>query len=81
MCPFVAKKRINDVEQRVEFMCASLRAQGHTQINKMLMAVRELTVEEFCETYEADAQVFLNQQKQQRLKSSNDNNRKRRYME
>lgn len=48
-------------------MCASLRAQGNTEINKMLMAIRELTVEEFCEKYGADAQYFMSQQTIRRL--------------
>jgi hypothetical protein len=62
---------VEEVSQRTEFMCASLRLQGKTEINKMLMAIRELTVEEFCEKYGADAQYFLNQQTIKRQGSPN----------
>lgn len=58
-------------------MCASLRAQGNTEINKMLMSVRKLTVEEFCETYDANTQMFLEQQTQQRRSNSDRNELKR----
>ncbi|KAI7897487.1 uncharacterized protein BX663DRAFT_528132 [Cokeromyces recurvatus] len=60
-------RRIEDLQHRIEFICASLRAQGNTQINKMLMSVRQLTVKEFCEYYEADTQKFLEQQAKQRI--------------
>lgn len=58
-------------------MCASLRAQGNTEINKMLMSVRELTVEQFCETYDASTRIFLEQQTQQRRTHSSSNELKR----
>lgn len=61
------KRRVEDVRQRIEFMCASLRAQGNTQINKLLKAIRELTVEDFCEKYGADTQYFMSQQTMQRI--------------
>lgn len=67
----IAQRRIEDIQQRIEFMCASLRAQGNTEINKMLMSVRKLTVEEFCETYDANTQKFLEQQTQQRRGNNN----------
>ncbi|KAL7329424.1 hypothetical protein PS15p_207526 [Mucor circinelloides] len=71
------QRRIEDIQQRIEFMCASLRAQGNTEINKMLMSVRKLTVEEFCETYDASTQMFLEQQTQQRRSNSDHNELKR----
>ncbi|CAO3657577.1 unnamed protein product [Mucor hiemalis] len=52
-------------------MCASLRAQGNTQINKLLKAIRELTVEDFCERYGADTQYFMSQQTMQRISQTN----------
>ncbi|KAL9555759.1 hypothetical protein MBANPS3_002198 [Mucor bainieri] len=64
------QRRIEDIQQRIEFMCASLRAQGNTEINKMLMSVRELTVEQFCETYDASTHIFLEQQKLKRTHSA-----------
>jgi hypothetical protein len=42
-------------------MCASLRAQGQTYINSIPQAVRELTLEQFCETYGGDVQYALEQ--------------------
>ncbi|OAD08232.1 hypothetical protein MUCCIDRAFT_154864, partial [Mucor lusitanicus CBS 277.49] len=71
------QRRIEDIQQRIEFMCASLRAQGNTEINKMLMSVRELTVEQFCETYDASTRIFLEQQTQQRRTHSSSNELKR----
>lgn len=67
----IAQRRIEDIQQRIEFMCASLRAQGNTEINKMLMSVRKLTIEEFCEIYDANTQKFLEQQTQQRRGNNN----------
>lgn len=58
-------------------MCASLRAQGTTETNKMLMSVRELTVEQFCETYNASTHIFLEQQTQQRCTNNSGNELKR----
>ncbi|RCH98603.1 hypothetical protein CU098_009100 [Rhizopus stolonifer] len=60
-------RRIEDIQQQVEFMCASIRAQGNTDINKMLKSVRELTLEEFCETFGASTQLFLEQQTKKRI--------------
>ncbi|GAN01494.1 hypothetical protein MAM1_0008d00927 [Mucor ambiguus] len=71
------QRRIEDIQQRIEFMCVSLRAQGNTEINKMLMSVRELTVEQFCETYDASIHVFLEQQAQQRRTNSSNKELKR----
>ncbi|KAI8642079.1 hypothetical protein BD408DRAFT_417043 [Parasitella parasitica] len=59
------QQRILDIQQRIEFVCASLRAQGNTEMNKMLMSVRKLTMEQFCEAYEANPQKFLEHQTQQ----------------
>lgn len=67
----LAKRRVEDIRQRIEFMCASLRAQGNTQINKLLKAIRELTVEDFCEKYGADTQYFMSQQTMQRISQTN----------
>ncbi|KAI9486240.1 MAG: hypothetical protein EXX96DRAFT_548248 [Benjaminiella poitrasii] len=77
------KRRVEDIQQRVEFICASLRAQGNTQINRMLMSVRQLTIKEFCEYYEADTKKFLEQQAKQRFMGGgsfefNSSNRKQR---
>jgi hypothetical protein len=78
----LAKRRVDDIRQRMEFMDASLRAQGHTQVNKMVMAIRELTVEEYCDTYGADTKNFLEQQakklSKKRIVESNDMNTKKR---
>jgi hypothetical protein len=76
----LAQRRKEDVQQRIEFISASLRAQGNTQIHKMLKTIRQLTVKEFCEAYNADTQKFLNQQKKNRLAGgTNDISRKRYY--
>ncbi|KAI8990961.1 hypothetical protein BDF20DRAFT_831049 [Mycotypha africana] len=61
-----AERRINDLSQRIDFVCAALRAQGNTQINRMLKSVRQLTIGEFCGTYEANTENFLNEQAKQR---------------
>lgn len=64
---YLAERRKEDIRQRIEFTCAAVRAQGNTQLNKMLKAVRKLTVREFCEVYGASTQNFLDQQKKNRL--------------
>ncbi|KAI9354950.1 hypothetical protein BD770DRAFT_444856 [Pilaira anomala] len=61
-------KRIEDIRQRTAFMCASLRAHGKTQLSKLLKSVKELTVQEFCETYGANTEYFV-QESRKRLAS------------
>ncbi|KAI8378145.1 hypothetical protein EDC96DRAFT_493748 [Choanephora cucurbitarum] len=56
-------RRIEDIQQQVEFMCESIRAQGNTYLNTIIKPVRELTVSEFCETFGADIQTFLDKKK------------------
>ncbi|CEP08038.1 hypothetical protein [Parasitella parasitica] len=68
------QQRIQDIQHRIEFVCASLRAQGNTELNKMLTSVRELTMEQFCDAYEASTQKFLEQQMQQKHPSGSNHN-------
>ncbi|KAI8351158.1 hypothetical protein BD560DRAFT_409386 [Blakeslea trispora] len=58
-------RRIEDIQQQVEFMCESIRAQGDTYINSIIKPVRDLTVKEFCETFGASIQTFLDREKEQ----------------
>ncbi|KAI8380931.1 uncharacterized protein BYT42DRAFT_286389 [Radiomyces spectabilis] len=61
-----ADRRINDIRQRVEFVCSSLRAQGNMQVNQLLRSVRQLSMEEYCNSYGADTQLFLKEQMRKR---------------
>ncbi|GAA5816102.1 hypothetical protein MFLAVUS_009624 [Mucor flavus] len=70
-------KRIEDIRQQTEFLCAALRAHGNAQLNKMLPSVRSLTLKEFCETYKADTQYYL-QQSRKRLATKLPNEIKKR---
>ncbi|KAG2236885.1 hypothetical protein INT48_002698, partial [Thamnidium elegans] len=70
-------KRIEDIRQQTEFLCATLRAHGNTQLNKMLKEVRDLTLKEFCETYKANTQYFL-QESRKRLATKLSNEIKKR---
>ena len=47
-----------------------MRAQGKTEINKLPMAIRKMTVKEFCEKYGADELYFLTQQTQRRVETA-----------
>ncbi|KAF7725382.1 hypothetical protein EC973_009650 [Apophysomyces ossiformis] len=64
-----AKKRVEDIRQHVEFVCTSLRAQSSVQIGQLLLAVRKLTVEEYCNKYGADPQIFLEHQARKRKRT------------
>lgn len=59
-------------------MCASLRAHGKTQLSKLLKSVRELTVQEFCETYGANTEYFV-QESRKRLASQPINTASKRH--
>lgn len=48
----------------MEFFCTSLRAQGHTQINQLLLSVRHLSMREFCHKFGADTARYLHEKVQ-----------------
>ncbi|KAG2224330.1 hypothetical protein INT45_012899 [Circinella minor] len=59
-----AKRSINDIRSRTEFIRSSLRAQGNTQINLLSLPIRQLTMRDFCHEYGADnLKVFQQQAK------------------
>ncbi|KAG0166817.1 hypothetical protein DFQ30_006758 [Apophysomyces sp. BC1015] len=64
-----AKSRVEDIQQHIEFVCTSLRAQSSMQIGQLLLAVRKLTVEEYCNKYGADPQTFLAHQARKRKRA------------
>ncbi|KAI9498142.1 hypothetical protein BDB00DRAFT_867795 [Zychaea mexicana] len=62
-----AQKRIVEIRQQVEFMCTALRAQGNTQINGLNLAIRRLTMREFCHEYGANNITIFQQLAKARL--------------
>ncbi|KAI7872752.1 hypothetical protein BDF14DRAFT_1877230 [Spinellus fusiger] len=66
------ERRVESLRQSVDFICASMRAHGHMQINQLLTSTRHMTMREFCYGNGADMTVYLNEQtqKRQRMDSS-----------
>ncbi|KAI8339020.1 hypothetical protein BC941DRAFT_501341 [Chlamydoabsidia padenii] len=61
-----ATRRIDEIQQSIDFICSSLRAQGNMTISQLLQSVRALTMDEYCNKYHADTSYFLKEQARQR---------------
>ncbi|KAI8992693.1 hypothetical protein BDB01DRAFT_848039 [Pilobolus umbonatus] len=55
------EQRILEIRQRIDFICANIRASGKNQITKLLSTIKTLTVDEFCREYGGNTQYYLEQ--------------------